>query len=315
MADQGEHGIPYVGYTWNICRGCSPVSPGCANCFAPRNVARVATPGRPYHGLIKSTSVGPRWTGEVRLAAEILDLPLRMKKPTRIYVTVTGDPFHEAHTTDEIDAWLGGVAAAPWHTFICTTKRAERMREHLSTIRARAGNRFLTPALIGHAAAEAATRGHEKVSDRLHTAANKAAGKDVWPLPNLHLGVSVEDQATADARIPLLLATPAAVRWVSYEPALGPVSFIDHDWTTKDYLRGIETLQGRELALPGKLDWIVVGAESGSGRRPMDLAWARSVRDQCAAAGVAFFFKQASAQKPGTPSGDPDLDGCKAFPR
>jgi protein gp37 len=103
-----------------------------------------------------------------------------------------------------------------------------------------------------------------------------------WPLPNVWLGVSITNQADADERIPLLLQTPAAHRWVSAEPLLGPLNF-------KGWL--IEEAYKRAFGV-GKLDWVVVGGESGPGARPMHPDWARKVRDDCQAAGVPCFFKQ-----------------------
>jgi len=157
-----------------------------------------------------------------------------------------------------------------------------------------------------------------------------------WPLPNVWLGVSVEDQATADERIPLLLQTPAAVRFVSYEPALGPVDFEQwlgtahcDDCETDEVDIGVGTLKRPAVEVPLSrwpceasgvrrcgcgsvavketrgIDWIIAGGESGPGARPAHPDWFRSVRDQCKAAGVPFFFKQWGewAEVPKMPSG------------
>jgi protein gp37 len=134
-----------------------------------------------------------------------------------------------------------------------------------------------------------------------------------WPLPNVWLGVSVEDQKRADERIPILLDTPAAVRWLSCEPLLGPIDLskmriptpegcTDHDCWAVEPLTGrmapIIELGSGDRALDGgyqtwgKIDWVVAGGESGPGARPMHPSWARSIRDQCASAGVPFLFKQ-----------------------
>ena len=126
------------------------------------------------------------------------------------------------------------------------------------------------------------------------------------PLPNVWLGVSCEDQATYAQRIPLLLETPAAVRFVSCEPLLGP---IDLTWVGNEFDHLSKT------KYPAALDWVIVGGESGPGFRPMNLDWARALVAQCHAASVPVFFKQAAGLRPEVPSGDPNLDGCKEFPR
>src|SRR5262249_61051875 len=111
-------------------------------------------------------------------------------------------------------------------------------------------------------------------------------------LPNVWLGVSLEDQKTADDRIPLLLETPAAVRWISAEPLLGPIDL------SKEYLTALlgkypfKHYSGPRTTIAHLLDWVVVGGESGPKARPMHPDWGRSLRDQCVAAGVPFFFKQ-----------------------
>lgn len=167
----------------------------------------------------------------------------RWKKPCRIFVCSMGDLFHEDVPFGYIDAVMCRIAWAKWHTFLVLTKRPERMREFFSR----------------------------------HIYEN---GGD--PLPNLWLGVSVEDQATADERIPFLLRTPTAVRFVSYEPALGPVDF--GNYMCKIWRKG--------LTLGSYIDWLIMGGESGPGARPMNPVWVRDTRDQCASAGVAYFFKQ-----------------------
>lgn len=121
-----------------------------------------------------------------------------------------------------------------------------------------------------------------------------------WPLPNVHLGVSVEDEPTARERIPWLLGSPATVRWVSYEPALAGVDFtrirlLNGDWPHADLNALTGHVEGPDDILPAKLDWIVVGGESGPGARPFDIAWARSTVEQCRAAAVPVFIKQLGA--------------------
>jgi protein gp37 len=280
VADQRAGGISWTDATWNPIRGCSRVSEGCRNCYAERTAIRYATPHKfaggdqsiavnragPYYGLVKSTSSGPRWTGEVRFVEEALDLPVRWKKPRRIFVNSMSDLFHEKVEAGWIVSIFDVMRRCPQHTFQILTKRAELMRDWMAV---------------------------------------SIYGRD--PLPNVWLGVSVENQETADERIPLLLQTPAAVRWVSYEPALGPADFTR--WLKVK--RSDAPLAFRQIAVNNVfaaessigLDWIVVGGESGGpGARPFDLAWARSTIAQCRAAGVPVFCKQLGSF--------PVWDGC-----
>jgi protein gp37 len=186
----------------------------------------------------------------------ILTAPLRWKKPRTIFVNSMGDLFHCPH--EWIDQVFAVMALAPQHTFQVLTKRAERMRGYMNHPR----RRFIV----------------EKTARILHNQGGTLPQHAIAyftscpaPLPHVWLGVSVEDQKRADERIPDLLHTPAAVRFISAEPLLGSID-----------------LQG---AVPA-LDWVIVGGESGPGARPMHPDWARSIRDQCGAAGVPFFFKQ-----------------------
>jgi protein gp37 len=272
--------IEWTDATWNPITGCSIVSPGCTNCYAMRlaGTRLKHTPSRA--GLTVDSKAGPVWNGKVRLNEQWLDQPLRWKRPRRIFVCAHGDLFAEAVPDEWIDRVFAGMALAPQHTFQVLTKRSERMREYVN------GDWSL------------------RIIDRLpgHAAGWLSDGRNI--LPNVWLGVSAERQQEADQRVPDLLATPAAIRFVSAEPLLGPIDFRririapDHH-TIVDALDGYAVVdapgRGRERAM---LDWIIVGGESGQGARPMHPAWARSIRDQCAAAGTAFFFKQWGAHRP-----------------
>jgi protein gp37 len=186
------------------------------------------------------TASGPRWTGKVRLVEEHLEDPMRWTKPSMVFVNSMSDLFHEDVDDVMIEKIILVMMQSPKHTFQVLTKRAKRMQEFLSS--------FHTP---------------------------KQGG---WPLPNVWWGVSVEDQAAADLRIPLLLKTPAAVRWISAEPLLGDLDLCAYLPHYKE--------PGR--CKHGMLDWVVVGCESGPGARPMDLAWVRDIRDDVD--GFAKFF-------------------------
>ena len=154
-----------------------------------------------------------------------------------------------------------------------------------------------------------------------------------WPLPNVWLGVSVEDQAAADARIPELLDTPAAVRFLSCEPLIEEVEFTDdllwapQRCSSECGCQYPEDADRNDCACEGEccysltfidrvpdIDWVIVGGE-GPGARPCDLAWIRGIVGQCKAAGVPVFVKQGSGPRPGTPTGDPELDALKEYPR
>jgi protein gp37 len=281
-------GIEWTDATWNPVRGCSRVSPGCENCYAESIAGRFCDPGQPYHGLAKRTHQGKRWTGEVRLVPEHLADPLRWKKPRRVFVNSMSDLFHEKLSNEEIAAVFGVMAATPQHTHQVLTKRPKRMLEWFRW----AGHDFAlqqrgiaSAPNVARAMLDAAAEYLGTKNDALNIAWRRFTEVDPWPIPNVWLGVSVEDQRRADERIPLLLQTPAAVRFVSAEPLLGPVDLAP--WI--ELKRWDST--GRELPRRG-IDWVIAGAESGPGARPMDEACVRSLRDQCAAAGVPLFYKQ-----------------------
>ena len=294
--------IEWCDKVWNPTRGCSRVSPGCGGglgdpvaggCYAERQAARFSGPGMPYEGLVRIGKQGPRWTGVVRLVADKLSEPLGWKNPARIFVNSMSDLFHEALTNEEIGRVFGVMAACPQHQFLVLTKRAARMRQWFEWVRAQGST---LPSLVGTSPSHDTTSTEASTcvmlaGDRLlgSRAFMAACNGSPWPLRNVWLGVSAEDQKRADERIPELLRTPAAVRFVSYEPALGPVDFTPWLFGSTEY-RGDDT--SGFLASKADLDWIICGSESGPGARPMDVAWARTAADQCLSAGVAFFTKQ-----------------------
>lgn len=282
--------IEWTDETWNPTTGCSIVSPGCTNCYAMKMAGTRLRENPKYVGLTDSSKAGPVWTGEVRLGdEETLTKPLRWRKPRMIFVNSMSDLFHEDVPFEFIDRVFAVMALCPKHTFQVLTKRPERMREYVSQDRQGCEISERLAALYVDVPAVAA---------RWPLTAERAIAAAHWPIPNLWLGTSVEDQARADERIPHLLNTPAAVRFISYEPALEDVDF--SQWLYPDLL-------------PSELDWIICGGESGPGARPMHPDWARSLRDQCYGADVAFFFKQWGGARPGGPA---LLDGVehKAWP-
>jgi protein gp37 len=264
-----DTGIEWADATWNPVVGCSVLSPGCTHCYAMR-FAAARLDGNPktphYLGTTQRVNGQPVWTGRLGLAPEhVWTQPLRWKRPRRIFVNSMGDLFHENVPPGWLDHAFDVMARASQHTFLILTKRAERARDWLSA-----------------------------PETRLTVTGDWASRP--WPLPNVWLGVSVEDQRRADERVPVLLDTPAAVRFVSAEPLLGPIEFRRRDGSESTcWLSGSfsDTESGRAgRCVHGGIDWVIAGGESGKDARPMHPDWARGLRDQCAAAGVPFFFKQ-----------------------
>jgi protein gp37 len=280
MADKST--IEWTDATWNPVRGCSRVSPGCGGpgkaggCYAEGIAARFSDPGQAYHGFAERGRAGSKWTGKVALIEEQLALPLSWRKPRRIFVNSMSDLFHDALSPEDIAQVFAVMACAQQHTFQVLTKRAERMRDLLNDDRFRdTVNMFVEDVAFEH------SDPHARRSDDYRAIAQDVEEDE--PLPNVWLGVSVEDRQRADERIPHLLKTPAAVRFLSCEPLLGPLDL------TK--IAVPDDAAGR-YAGQALIDWVIAGGESGPNARPMHPDWARSLRDQCAAAGVPFFFKQ-----------------------
>lgn len=271
MADHSL--IEWTDATWNPITGCSVVSPGCTNCYAMRLAGTRLKHHPSRAGLTIDAKSGPVWNGEVRFNEQWIDQPLRWAKPRMIFVCAHGDLFAEGVPDEWIDRVFAIMALAPRHVFQVLTKRPERMREYLSAGARNLRNAWLNsirpgslPVSIHEAFARIsgeATTEHRSLYD---------VGRPAWPLPNVWLGVSVEDQTRADQRRAAMaaLADMDWLTWVSYEPALGPV-----DWKGWEFAR-----------------WIVSGGESGDGARPTHPEWHRGTRDFCAANGIAFLFKQ-----------------------
>lgn len=277
--------IEWCDRTWNPTRGCARVSSGCEHCFAERQAHRFSADGQPYEGLTVLGKHGPRWTGRARFVPEMLDAPLRWKKPQRVFVNSMSDLFHEHITNEQIAAVFGVMAAAPQHTFQVLTKRPQRMLAWFKWLRAWAEREKTWP---GNSCCKQAAQMHTGRVARIFCVPTP----DEWPLPNVWLGVSVENQQRADERIPLLRRSPAAVHFVSAEPLLGPVTFDD---------RWLEWLplgpdENNEAHLLPPLRWVIVGGESGPGARRCEVSWIRDIVAQCNAAGVACFVKQLGAR-------------------
>ena len=270
--------IEWADRVWNPIRGCALVSQGCKNCYAMKFAARFSGPGQPYEGLTESIGGKSRWTGQVKLIPSKLEDPLRWRKPSRVFVNSMSDLFH----TDVPDDFIGQVfsimAEAQKHTFQVLTKRADRMAQWFGS----------------WAASDA--------SDFAETVGSP------WPLRNVWLGVSCEDQDAVDERVPLLLETPAHVRFVSAEPLIDeldlemvkcPLHVPSDDgacWLCGSTPGNTDATRsdGYFNCLKEGIGWVIVGCESGKRDqcRPMDEGWVRSLRLQCRRNGVPFFYKQ-----------------------
>ncbi|CUU60841.1 protein gp37 [Parafrankia irregularis] len=288
MSDRS--GIEWTEATWNPTTGCDQVSAGCDHCYALTLAGRLKAMGSPKY----QTDGDPRTSGPgfgVAMHAAALDLPHRWRRGRRVFVNSMSDLFHRDVTDEYIARVFAVMAATPQHTYQVLTKRPARARTLLSW----PGFAALVQAVLD---------------------ADGWPGQLVLPLPNVWLGVSAEDQRWADIRLPQLLDTPAAVRWVSAEPLLGPVDLTR--WlglpgrlcgpvpaspgdlaVVRDWLRHLGARRG--------IDWVVAGGESGPTPRPADPDWARALRDQCTAAAVPFLFKQWGGRTP--KSGGRELDG------
>lgn len=265
MADRSA--IEWTDATWNPIAGCSRVSEGCRHCYAERLAAR-GLPG--FEGL--AHFVGrpdgtreARWTGAVQVREHLMTLPLRWKKPKRVFVNSMSDLFHDAVPDEVIDRVFSVMALAPQHTFQILTKRPERMKKYLSM-----ADRLTTVRERGFV--DHGGRMNERHARDLPTTKK-------WPLPNVWLGESVEDQVTADVRRPYLksVADDGWNTFVSYEPALGLV-----EWTGWEFIK-----------------WLISGGESGPNARPSHPDWHREARDFAATNGIPYLFKQWGEWTPG----------------
>lgn len=278
--------IEWTGSTWSPIRArnletgkigwhCVHASTGCKHCYAEGINKRLGT-GMPFNVLSQPKA-------EIFLDEKMLALPLRWKQPRMVFVCSMTDLFADFVTDDMIDRIFAVMALCPQHTFQVLTKRAYRMVNYMC-------------------AADCSLRFNE-IRKLMALMSSRVKPECDWPLPNVWLGVSVENQQYADERIPLLLETPAAVRWVSYEPMLGPMTFRWAKWQPmKPPGQWTNHLDGLR-----RIDWIVCGYESGPKARSADENWVRSVRDECTEAGVSFFYKQRAVN--GRKISLPRLDG------
>lgn len=298
MADKSK--IAWCDATINPCYGCSPVSPACDNCYAARLADRMAhnvAVCQYYEGL---TDRDGRWTGRVNLFPRQMEQAFRWRRPRRIFLGSMTDLFHENVPDEFLDQLFACVALAPRHTFLVLTKRPERMRAYFTRFSRRHHTQVLeraAMAMFGEDAANAVGNALDGVLAEGHNVG--------WPMRHVILMATVEDQPRADERMPHMIEL-AGMGWrtgVSIEPMLGPVDLrsvtvSDHGGIRKtwDVLGGTSSTHhpvfGGGGVAPGRLSWVICGGESGPHARPMHPDWVRSLRDQCAAVGVPFLFKQ-----------------------
>lgn len=353
----GNSSIEWTETTWNPVTGCTEASTGCANCYArgmskrlramaEADEAKGRNPGKKAAYKLSVLDDG-RWSGAVTPVPSVLAEPLTWKKPRRVFVNSMSDLFWGTDADlkvarqrgvknpqpvpfEFIDQVFAVMALCPQHTFQVLTKRPERMAEYLATVE-KAGSRLDIAEHLAHHAPVMEFRNQDGPVDM--TPAEVLRESLRWPLPNAWLGTSVENQATADERIPHLLRCPAAVRWLSMEPLLGAV-----DWVHVRPVRNCEYADPADgccthpdaitpechpwadcpkSATPG-IAWVVIGGESGPNARPFNIAWARSIIEQCKAAGVPVFVKQLGAKPYPLSScwrcGGEDLAPCDGIP-
>jgi protein gp37 len=298
--------IEWTDESWSPVVGCTKCSPGCKNCYAEKMAVRLMGMGiEPYHLTVtqmphRADPLVPmsrgehkwvyEWTGDVICREDQLDKPLHWRKPRKIFVCSMSDLFHEKVPFEFIDKVMAVIAIKEEHKFQILTKRIKQAKTYFSKMYN--GKRKLGDALrlmnidcFAHRILIASAFGAFK------------RNKGLLPFlsfPNLHLGVTVCTQKEADEKIPVLLQIPAAVRFISIEPMLEGIDFVDLRYckicakkihglvkgkcTCGEYYKGI--------------DWVIVGCESGPKRRPCKYEWIDSIVDQCKAAGVPVFVKQ-----------------------
>lgn len=261
--------IEWTERTWNPLVGCTIHSAGCKGCYAMRDAWRLMHNPHPavaekFAGTAKMVNGHAIWTGRINFSEAALLEPVKRRTPTTWFVNSMSDLFHQSVPDEQIDRIFAVMALCPQHRFQVLTKRADRMRAYMEGAIGRIADAVMALRRLPLCIARGI--GPSAIVPLPHV----RPGAAWWPLPNVWLGVSVEDQRAADERRESLRATPAAIRFVSYEPALEAV-----DWAGWEFL-----------------DWLISGGESGANARRVEYAAYRDARDWCARAGVAFFHKQ-----------------------
>jgi protein gp37 len=304
MADKSK--IEWCDATWNVAYGCSKVSAGCENCFAHRMISTRFPHLTGYeHGPGMGTDIPLGWDGRAHFKPERLEIPLHWKKPRRVFVCSMSDLFHESLANWQIAAVFGVMAATPQHQYVVMTKRPGRAVEWFEWLKQLSNFCETSPSIE---CADSLFRhiGHEEPK----IVRGDGDGAQ-FPLKNVIMCASVENQPTTDERVPLLLQIPARWRGVVVEPMLGPTRIDGVDvgkyrinvfaceecgYTMHD----VAIQMDHKLCLgkgPG-IHLVICGAETGPGKRPFNDDWALDLRDQCKAASVPFFFKKDGSGKP-----------------
>lgn len=290
MADQRNGGIAWCDSSWNPTIGCSRASEGCFGCYAESLAFRFKGPGQHYEGLVRLVNGHPTWTGVVREVPSKLADPLRWRRPRKIFLDSTSDIFHAALPDAAIDKIFAVMALSPAHIFQLLTKRSGRMKSYLSDP--------ATPYRLAKVV-ETADFIHPYRSQSERQRVAEVLTQDAgWPLANVAVGVSVESQPYVLERLADLMATPAALRWASAEPLLSAIdirAFLPGACDNESCGRcgRLDSQPGHgERCLGPKLDWLVIGGESGLDPRIFDATWGRLLIAQCAEAGTPCFFKQ-----------------------
>jgi protein gp37 len=267
-----SHGIAWADTRWDPVRRCSRKSAACINCYAESATARSSVAGGWGEGFATLKGEGAAWTGKVALVEDRLDRPLGLEQPSRVFVNSMSDVFHEEMTDAMVDRLFAVMALAPQHQFLVLSKRQKKMQAYVAD-----------PATAGRVGQSMVALGRE----------GKPAG---WPLPNVCLGVTAENQKEAERRIPVLLQTSAPVRFIAAEPLLGPLD-LKPEWL------------GPCGAGAAVVDWVLAGGETGPKARPIELDWVRALRDQRARAGTPFYWNAWGPRMPAGQEAGPDAEG------
>lgn len=283
----GQSTIEWTDGTWNIATGCTKVSPACDHCYIDRTM-----PFRVAHRKFDGPDTGA--TTGVLLHPDRITMPLSKRAGQKWFTSSLTDVFHTDIPDDYLARVFAVMAVTPRHTYQVLTKRPARM-----------ASLFTDDDWVREVGGEIAAL----LADHPGKADLPAGVGDWWPLRNVWCGVTAENQQWANIRIPILLETPAARRFVSVEPMLGPVELVSlrtrpSSPVMLDALRGFEIAPGGSKRPVRRLDWVIAGGETGPGARPSDPAWFRLMQIQCAATSTPFFFKQWGDWAPAAPGAE-----------
>lgn len=289
----------YTGMAWNPITGCTKTSPGCANCYAETMSIRFKN----VHGYGGNYIPNSEGRADILFHEDRLQAPFGWKNPRCVFVNSVSDLFHEDVPFEWVDKIMSVIALNPKHLFLALTKRPARMLEYFQH-----GETMLQDRCDDVASMAAQkfgivwdSRGSDPNNYERRTTAQVSNRRVFpgWPLPNLWLGTSVENQHFADERLPILRQVPAVVRWASVEPLLGPIDFTKHFERSDKLRRNVTGMAGLwDESDTTSIDWAVFGGESGAGARPMHPAWLYHGISAADQAGIPVFFKQWGNYRP-----------------